>query len=208
MQLGDGAQHAEASGISSEKKSLRAAEQDRPEVAKQRQAWRRKVRRVNAQRFRFIDESGAKTNMTRLYGRCKGGGRLVDATPHGRWETTTMIGALGAEGSTALMVIEGATDAAVFRAYVKHVLVPTLRPGEIVAMDNLSSHKSPEIREMIEAAGAELRYELSPMRNPDPRCSFGVRLPLRFSGLYTSGFVGRFHLRHRPSCSPCHRPWR
>ena len=65
-----------------------------------------------------------------------------------------MIGALGAEGSTALMVIEGATDAAVFRAYVKHVLVPTLRPGEIVVMDNLSSHKSPEIRPMIQAAGA------------------------------------------------------
>lgn len=79
-----------------------------------------------------------------------------------------MIGALGAEGSTALMVIEGATDAAVFRAYVKHVLVPTLRPGEIVVMDNLSSHKSPEIREMIEAAGAELWYlpPYSPDLNP------------------------------------------
>lgn len=79
-----------------------------------------------------------------------------------------MIGALGAEGSTALMVIEGATDAAVFRAYVKHVLAPTLRPGEIVLMDNLSSHKSPEVREMIEAAGAELRFlpPYSPDFNP------------------------------------------
>ncbi len=83
-----------------------------------------------------------------------------------------MIGSLGAEGSTALMVIEGATDAAVFRAYVKHVLVPTLRPGEIVVMDNLSSHKSPEIREMIEAAGAELWYlpPYSPDLNPSRRC--------------------------------------
>ena len=81
--------------------------------------------------------------MPRLCGRCKGGGRLVDATPHGHWETTTMIGALGAEGSTALMVIEGATDTAIFRAYIKHVLVPTLHQGEIVVMDNLSSHKSP-----------------------------------------------------------------
>lgn len=106
--------------------------------------------------------------MTRLRGRCKGGRRLVDSTPHGHWETTTMIGALGANGSTALMVIEGATDAAVFRAYVKHVLAPTLRPGEIVVMDNLSSHKSPEIRELIEAAGAELWYlpPYSPDLNP------------------------------------------
>jgi transposase len=92
----------------------------------------------------------------------------MDATPHGHWETTTMIGALGAEASTALMVIEGATDAAVFRAYIKHVLVPMLRPDEIVVMDNLSSHKSPEIREMIEAAGAELWYlpPYSPDLNP------------------------------------------
>ena len=79
-----------------------------------------------------------------------------------------MIGALGAEGSTALMVIEGATHAAVFRAYVKHVLAPTLRPGKIVLMDNLSSHKSREIRAMIEAAGAELWYvpPYSPDLNP------------------------------------------
>jgi transposase len=79
-----------------------------------------------------------------------------------------MIGCLASDGSTALMVIEGATDGAVFRAYVKHVLVPTLRRGEIVVMDNLSSHKSPEIREMIEAAGAELWYlpPYSPDLNP------------------------------------------
>ncbi len=119
--------------------------------------------------------------MTRLCGRCKGGGRLMDATPHGRWETTTMIGALGAEGSTALIVIEGATDAAVFRAYVKHVLMPTLRPGEIVVMDNLSSHKSPEIREMIEAAGAELWYlpPYSPDLNPIEKMWSKVKAFLR-----------------------------
>ena len=119
--------------------------------------------------------------MTRLYGRCKDGERLVDATPHGHWETTTMIGALGAEGSTALMVIEGATDAAIFRAYVKHVLVPTLRPGEIVVMDNLSSHKSPEIRQMIEAAGAELWYlpPYSPDLNPIEKMWSKIKALLR-----------------------------
>ena len=107
-------------------------------------------------RFVFIDESGSKTNMTRLRGRCKGGGRLNDAAPLGHWETTTMIAALSLEGPTAPMVIEGATDAAVFRAYVKHVLVPVLRPQHIVVLDNLSCHKGDEIRKMIEAAGCEL----------------------------------------------------
>ena len=83
--------------------------------------------------------------MTRLRGRCKGGGRLYDATPHGHWETTTMIGSLRLDGSTAPMVIDGPTDAAVFRAYILHVLRPTLRPRDIVVMDNLSSHKGPEL---------------------------------------------------------------
>lgn len=79
-----------------------------------------------------------------------------------------MIGALGTDAPPALMVIEGATDAAVFRAYVKHVLVPTLRPGEIVVLDNLSSHKSPEVRALIAAAGAELWFlpPYSPDLNP------------------------------------------
>jgi transposase len=106
--------------------------------------------------------------MTRRCGRCKGGGRLLDKTPHGHWVTTTLIGCLASDGSTALMVMEGATDAAVFRAYIKHVLVPTLHRGEIVVLDNLSSHKSPEIRELIETAGAELWYlpPYSPDFNP------------------------------------------
>ena len=92
-----------------------------------------------------------------------------------------MIGALRAEGSTALMVIEGATDAAVFRAYVKHVLAPTLRPDEIVVMDNLSSHKSPEIRVMIEAAGADLWYlpPYSPDLNPIEKMWSKVKAFLR-----------------------------
>lgn len=94
-----------------------------------------------------------------------------------------MIGAIDAEGSTELMVIEGATDGAVFRAYVKHVFAPTLRPGEIVAMDNLSSHKSPEIREMIEAAGAKLWYlpPYSPDFNPIEKMWSKVKSFLRAS---------------------------
>jgi transposase len=126
------------------------------------------IKGIDVSRFVFIDESGAKTNMTRLRGRCKGGARLYDSAPHGRWETTTMIAAMGLEGPTAAMVIQGATDAAVFRAYVKHVLAPVLRAGQIVVLDNLGSHKNAEIREMIEATGASLWFlpPYSPDFNP------------------------------------------
>lgn len=134
-------------------------------MQQQREQWRLKTAEIDPVRFVFIDESGAKTNMTRLRGRCKGGGRLNDSTPLGHWETTTMIAALRLDGPTAPMVIEGATDAAVFRAYVKHVLVPVLRPGQIVVLDNLSSHKGSEIRERIEAADCELW--LLPPYSPD-----------------------------------------
>jgi transposase len=139
------------------------------------------IQGVDASRFLFIDESGAKTNMTRLRGRCKGGGRLYDAAPHGRWETTTMIAALGLDGPAAPMVIQGATDAAVFRAYVKHVLVPVLQAGQIVVLDNLGSHKNAEVREMIEAAGAMLWFlpPYSPDFNPIERMWSKVKEFLR-----------------------------
>ena len=139
------------------------------------------IQGIDASRFVFIDESGAKTNMTRLRGRCKGGGRLHDSAPHGHWETTTMIAALGLAGPVAPMVIEGATDAAVFRAYVKHVLRPVLRAGQIVVLDNLGSHKSAEAREMIEAAGAALKFlpPYSPDLNPIEKMWSKVKESLR-----------------------------
>ena len=122
-------QHPQAFGVSSQKKTPRAAEEDRPEVKRKRRAGVKKARRVDPSRFVFVGESGVKTNMTRLRGRCKGGEHLLDSAPHGHWETTTMIAALRLDGATAPMVIEGAADAAVFRAYVKHVLAPTLQEG-------------------------------------------------------------------------------
>jgi transposase len=141
----------------------------------------KKIARIEASRFVFIDESGAKTNMTRFRGRCKGGKRLLDSAPNGHWETTTMIAALRLEGATAPMVIEGATDAAVFRAYVKHVLVPTLRKGDIVVMDNLSSHKGAEIEEMIREVGAELWFlpPYSPDFNPNEKMWSKIKEILR-----------------------------
>ena len=150
-------------------------------MKRQRKAWTTKTRAVDASRFLFIDESGAKTNMTRLRGRCKGGSRLYDSTPHGHWETTTMIAAVGVQGATAPMVIQGATDAAVFRAYVKHVLAPVLTRGQIVVLDNLASHKGAEIRAMIEAAGAALWFlpPYSPDFNPIEKLWSKVKAFLR-----------------------------
>jgi len=116
----------------------------------------------------FIDETWAKTNMTRLRGRAPRGERLIAKTPHGHWKTTTLIAALGIEGIRCSTVVDGAVNGEVFQAFVAEVLVPELKPGDIVVMDNLSSHKSERIRTMIEAAGASLRYlpPYSPDLNP------------------------------------------
>lgn len=96
------------------------------------------------------------------------GERLIDKSPHGHWQTTTLIAALGLEGVRCSMVVDGAVNGDVFAAFVERVLTPALRPGDIVVMDNLSSHKSVRVRQMIESAGASLRYlpPYSPDLNP------------------------------------------
>ena len=106
--------------------------------------------------------------MTRTYGRSALGTRLVEKTPCGRWETTTFLGALRAEGIIAPLTVEGPINGPLFRAWVEQHLAPALKPGDIVVMDNLSSHKVVGIREAIEAVGAELRYlpPYSPDLNP------------------------------------------
>lgn len=106
--------------------------------------------------------------MIRLRGRVRGGARLHDHAPGGRWQTTTMLGSIRLSGETACMVIEGATDALVFRAYVRAILAPTLQPGDIVICDNLSAHRDAEAKKFIEARGAELRFlpAYSPDLNP------------------------------------------
>jgi len=106
--------------------------------------------------------------MTRLGGRCPVGERLVSSTPCGHWQTTTVISAVRLKGPMAPAVFDGPTDQAVFTAYVEQNLVRELRAGDIVVMDNLSAHKAPAIRQMIEAAGASLLYlpPYSPDFNP------------------------------------------
>ena len=123
---------------------------------------------IDPRRLVFLDESGAKTNMTRLYGRVFGGQRLVDTTPHGHWGSTTILSSLRLDGSTAAMVIEGATDTPVFRAYVDHVLIPSLRPGDLVVMDNLAPHRRPEVLGALERLGVTVWHlpPYSPDFNP------------------------------------------
>jgi transposase len=108
------------------------------------------------------------TNMARIRGRAPKGERLHAAIPHGHWKTTTFIGALRLNAMTAPMVLDCPINGVWFQAYVDQVLVPTLSPGDIVIMDNLSSHKRPGIRAAIEAVGANLRYlpPYSPDFNP------------------------------------------
>lgn len=122
----------------------------------------------DVRRLVFIDETWATTNMTRRYGRNLRGHRLVAKVPHGHWKTTTFIGALRHDGLTAPTVIDGAINGPLFLAYVQQQLVPTLRPGDIVVMDNLASHKVAGVRQAIEQAGARVVYlpPYSPDFNP------------------------------------------
>lgn len=123
---------------------------------------------MDLSRLVFIDESGAKTNMTRLYGRAMAGQRAIDDTPSGHWCTTTMISSVRLDGSTACMVVDGATTKDIFEAYIEQILLPTIQAEDIVVLDNLSAHKSQHVRELIESVGAELWYlpAYSPDLNP------------------------------------------
>jgi hypothetical protein len=116
----------------------------------------------------FIDETWAKTNMTRPRGRSFCGARLVASVPYGHWKTTTFLAGLRTCGLTARLVVDGAINGEIFLGYVRQHLVPTLAAGDVVIMDNLSSHKRVGVREAIEAAGATLLFlpPYSPDLNP------------------------------------------
>jgi transposase len=166
--LDDDLQRLPCVGSIAKKKTLIALEQDRPDVADKRARWRSSQDQIDPDHVVFIDETWAKTNMTRTYGRSPLGTRLVEKTPCGRWETTTFLGALRAGGMIAPLTVAGPINGPLFRAWVEQHLAPVLKPGDLVVMDNLSSHKVAGIRQAIEAVGAELRYlpPYSPDLNP------------------------------------------
>jgi transposase len=150
------------------KKTLIAAEQDRQDVVEARRQWAVAQLAIDPDRVVFIDETWAKTNMTRTYGRSHRGVRLRAKTPYARWETTTFLGAMRSTGFVAPLCVEGAINGQLFAAWVEQHLVKTLREGDVVVMDNLSSHKTRGVAAAIEAAGAEVRYlpPYSPDLNP------------------------------------------
>ena len=123
---------------------------------------------MDGERFVFLDETGAATNMTRLRGWGPRGERLVDAAPHGHWRTTTFLAGLRASGIIAPFVLDGPMTGDVFRAYVEQMLAPALRPGDVVVMDNLAAHKVAGVTKAIQAVGASVMYlpPYSPDLNP------------------------------------------
>jgi transposase len=133
----------------------------------------------------FVDETWATTTLTRLRGRALRGQRVVDAVPHGHWKTTTLIAALDANGVRCSMVLDGAVNAAAFEVFVREILVPTLRPGDLVILDNLSSHKGPRIAELIRATQADVIYlpPYSPDLNPIEHAFSKIKQALRSLGL-------------------------
>jgi len=145
---------------------------------------------VEPERFVFLDESGARTNMTRLYGRSPVGVRCRFHSPHGHWKTSTMLSAIRASGVVreATLLVEGAMNAMVFRGYVERMLAPTLSPGDVVVMDNLAAHKVAGVAEAIEARGADLWYlpPYSPDLNPIERAWSKAKTCLRRLAASTS----------------------
>lgn len=132
-------------------------------------------------RLVFIDETATSTNMVRLRGRCRRGMRLIDHVPHGHWKMITFVAGLRRSAMVAPMVLDGPMNATTFVAYLKECLVPTLKRGDIVIMDSLPVHKVASVRELIEAAGAKLRYlpKYSPDLNPIEQAFSKLKAHLR-----------------------------
>jgi transposase len=145
-----------------------AGERDRPDVARRRAQWTKYQDRIEPQRLVFIDETWTKTNMAPLRGWAPRGKRFLAQVPHRRWKTTTFVAALRLDRIEAPWLLEGPIDGESFRAYIERILLPTLRPGDIVIMDNLGSHKSKAVRELIRSTGAKLFFlpKYSPDLNP------------------------------------------
>jgi transposase len=137
-------------------------------VAARRQQWQAEQAAWDIEKLVFLDETWASTNMSRRYGQSPRGQRLVSAVPHGHWKTTTFVAALRASGLSAPLVIDGAMNGELFVGYIEQILVPTLRPGDVVVLDNLSCHKRLRVPELIEGAGGVLLFlpPYSPDLNP------------------------------------------
>ena len=172
---------------------------------RRREAWFEGQLDLDPDRLVFIDETWASTNMTRTHGRCRRGERLSVGVPHGHWKTTTFIAGLTTKGMVAPFVLDGPINRSAFETYVERVLALELKPGDIVVMDNLSSHRGPKVREMVAAAGASLLFlpPYSPDFNPIENAFAKLKALLRkaaertVDGLWS--VIGRFVDRFEPN---------
>jgi transposase len=166
---------------------LSAVERETPRI----QEWRRRfldlAKKLDPRHLVFVDEAGSNIGMTRDYARAPRGERAPGFVPRNRGTVTTMLGALDIRGVRALMTVEGGTDADVFEAFLQHVLVPKLRPGDIVILDNVGAHKPEAMRNLIERAGASLIFlpPYSPDMNPIELCWSKLKAALKDFGART-----------------------
>src|SRR4051794_20507181 len=177
---------AEGARPGAEEKTVKAAEQDREDVAEARRAWRAELAGIDPARLVFIGETGIDTRMTRPYARAARGQRAVGKVPRGRWERLTVIGALALDGVVASRGVAAATGTAVFLAFTEEVLIPALRerPDALVVMDNLGAHKAEAVRGALDRAGLAHRYlpSYSPDLNPIERAWSKLKTRLRAVG--------------------------
>jgi len=145
-----------------------ARERDRPQVQAKREAFAAEQPKLNPTKLVFLDESGFRLGSPPNYGWAPVGEKSIGKATQGAWRTMTMIGAIALNGWRGFLTVNAPTDGDIFLAFVKHQLVPNLRPGDIVVMDNLSAHKRPDIVAEIRAAGAEVLFlpPYSPEYNP------------------------------------------
>ena len=162
---------------SASKKSVVAGERDRPDVARRRVQWTKYQDRVEPDRLVFIDETWTRTDMAPLRGWAPRGRRLTAKVPHGRWKTMTFLAALRHDRIDAPWFIEGPIDGESFRTYVEKVLLPTLRPGDIVVMDNLGSHKGKVVRQLIRSARANAQVLTRPEPDRTDPCQAQASAP-------------------------------
>ena len=150
-------------------------------MARRRASWKRFQDRLDPRHLVFVDETWAKTNMLRTHGRCRRGERLRAKAPHGHWKTMTFIAALRHDRIDAPCVIDGPINGVSFTAWVEQMLIPTLKPGDIVIMDNLGSHKGAAVRKAIRSVGAKLIFlpPYSPDLNPIEQVFAKLKLLLR-----------------------------
>ena len=157
-----------AAQVAAKKKSLHASQRDTPSVKRKRRLFRKEVTELAVERFKFLDESSINLSLTRLYGRAAPDQRVVDSTPQPSGAQTTTLAVIGWTGISAPLVLSGAVNGTVFYGYIQQCVLPTLKPGDILFMDNLSAHKVAGLDELIRSCGAHLIYlpPYSPDFNP------------------------------------------